>query len=1509
MAVTASGHRRVGGRFSVLAADDEDEDDDRYQPDAPSPSPSDLVCESILAGYTEEQVANSIDGFVPPSDSAWDGLGHNDDERIEVLRQVVHRRTSSSAIRPWKGPIPKVRLPALTLADFIDTWKKVLFRRKNNRSPVSTRPPATILAKTDLRIREAREKRLNLMLGRDGPETASLGPVTTGYMAQLNTLQNPKENRVDSYTSTISTSEHGTVSIVDKDRSARVPDESYIGFPSRAGRARRVPALGLPTMAARAAGNAPSGTQPEHTAALTPVGGTRVTTHRPGDGAHAGARGQPRGGGSGVGTGRGGYGSGPSRGGGGYQGDRNFGQNWNENYGGLGGGRGKWNAGGGPGGGANQWHRPFSLRKETLSKVPWVQTTVRGAVAEVVPLGGIILCPSGRKLVSETYQWAPERLDDHSFQVEFPRREDLQRLLTFGVSRVSGRKFLLEFEECKKPEPQGSRLQKVWIRFSGIPETLLNDFLIVWSLGSLIGKTEKVDMSFTRKRGIARLLVMVLDVEYIPDFAPWSYDGVHYDLDVEVEVDIPPKSNDGDVDMTDRDERDKDQGDTKKDKSSDRSKDSINPSSSSAKENPLFNVVAPSSSATPMATLRLGSFEVTHEIGHLEGAVHLNLGAQQKINKALTNDATVTSAHACMMARQEAMPHNMHDTVVKNDIVDSQHVTSTSQDRYSASTPEDSSSKVRHACMSQDLLGSSALVSSQQTDDDHNTGESNSDRKEHYAAEMQYFPCTPVGSDTLVSLQRTGQDHSSDNPVHETIVCSERNFQAHPQSQVSGEIARAASPGAKRHTTAVGFCDPVRGLCGDRAPHRSVAQLVLFQAAIHRHGEVRGGEAQGTAPDDAVRSRAGASPLEVGLPQMPLQESIKQWQKGFFYVKNADPAQDALNMPLFNIDPPTRLNWAAKTPKPIPEVALICAHLETLEKSGLLDRDLLTTMVTRRILLLQRRPHLVCQMSGRHDPCRLSTKRFTPGAVARRVNLISTTRMDDGGEWSWGMTPFNRFRPPPILFESLQGSLRSPAPDVDMYDASEIEDEGMIESRSDSSAGSENPLESEGTEPSGEYPRPSIVDWTDDDETPSFFSSAAFEEDSDGVEEVSSPPLTRGQRQRAGATAVDEAAGRKGKGATASRPAPKRPALGPPAGTRAGGAKKRRGAGRRQVPMVAGEAEDVEEDTASATERAGWAAANAAQSELETQSKRRWDVDAGKTAVGQSRPSRVKKPVKKREKARHDPFAYARAEEPASEAASKHAPRAEGALPSEPDALAPVDLETIPDSPRAEAAPNALELILDASDAAPDAPGAAHLPPIEEAAPAGMMTEPAAEPAHGAGAIVVPHNGQVAPGAGGRVGSRPMKTSRAANLARARLPAGTALIGVPELVSLFSSGQSKVAQSARMVCGDMERLEARTKELYDAQAQAYNELRTQHLAADGQIAELEVRLGEVATERDALRGVGNQLQEQLALLQTEKRSSRRPAGSSWSRSATCCRRRRPPTLSTWTALRRFISSR
>ncbi|KAE8819935.1 hypothetical protein D1007_02112 [Hordeum vulgare] len=62
-----------------------------------------------------------------------------------------------------------------------------------------------------------------------------------------------------------------------------------------------------------------------------------------------------------------------------------------------------------------------------------------------------------------------------------------------------------------------------------------------------------------------------------------------------------------------------------------------------------------------------------------------------------------------------------------------------------------------------------------------------------------------------------------------------------------------------------------------------------------------------------------------GFPKLPLQDSVKKCQRGFFYVKIVDPLHDFINLPPFPIAPPTaKLNWSSSLPKPIPEVKL-CA--------------------------------------------------------------------------------------------------------------------------------------------------------------------------------------------------------------------------------------------------------------------------------------------------------------------------------------------------------------------------------------------------------------------------------------------------------------------------------------------------------------------------------------------------------------------------------------------------------
>ena len=53
----------------------------------------------------------------------------------------------------------------------------------------------------------------------------------------------------------------------------------------------------------------------------------------------------------------------------------------------------------------------------------------------------------------------------------------------------------------------------------------------------MVGKTERVDMAFTRAHGISRLLVSILDIDFVPDVVKWAYRGQVYSLEIEFEDD------------------------------------------------------------------------------------------------------------------------------------------------------------------------------------------------------------------------------------------------------------------------------------------------------------------------------------------------------------------------------------------------------------------------------------------------------------------------------------------------------------------------------------------------------------------------------------------------------------------------------------------------------------------------------------------------------------------------------------------------------------------------------------------------------------------------------------------------------------------------------------------------------------------------------------------------------------------------------------------------------------
>ena len=84
-----------------------------------------------------------------------------------------------------------------------------------------------------------------------------------------------------------------------------------------------------------------------------------------------------------------------------------------------------------------------------------------------------------------------------------------------------------------------------------------------------------------------------------------------------------------------------------------------------------------------------------------------------------------------------------------------------------------------------------------------------------------------------------------------------------------------------------------------------------------------------------------------------------------------------------------------------------------VQSEGLTGPHLLAAFVTRRVLPLQSRPHLICQMSGQLDPSRMCTKDMPHEEVAFMVNYLANCKLTE--EWQFGKEPYSRAIPPPTV--------------------------------------------------------------------------------------------------------------------------------------------------------------------------------------------------------------------------------------------------------------------------------------------------------------------------------------------------------------------------------------------------------------------------------------------------------------------------------------------------------------
>lgn len=149
--------------------------------------------------------------------------------------------------------------------------------------------------------------------------------------------------------------------------------------------------------------------------------------------------------------------------------------------------------------------------------------------------GGLLLVEQLSRLILENFCWSPNQIEDDVFKDDFLRKEDVARLMVFGIFKVPESPCSLQFDEWSSREPTGIPLHEIWVRFHGALSKPLNDFMEVWSFGSLISKTEKVDMPYTRKRGFTWLLVGVLTIDDVPEYVDWYYKSVGYELHLEIE--------------------------------------------------------------------------------------------------------------------------------------------------------------------------------------------------------------------------------------------------------------------------------------------------------------------------------------------------------------------------------------------------------------------------------------------------------------------------------------------------------------------------------------------------------------------------------------------------------------------------------------------------------------------------------------------------------------------------------------------------------------------------------------------------------------------------------------------------------------------------------------------------------------------------------------------------------------------------------------------------------------
>ncbi|KAM0922597.1 hypothetical protein ACQ4PT_006077 [Festuca glaucescens] len=134
--------------------------------------------------------------------------------------------------------------------------------------------------------------------------------------------------------------------------------------------------------------------------------------------------------------------------------------------------------------------------KPKVDNVKLVKVTVEGDPMSIPEIAECL-----RRIVPvENFQWEIYNFQNNVFRVKFPNKFEAQRMKAFRTYPVPDRASDLIFEDWSALEDPLYMLPEVWLRVRGIPADVRTDFLSLWAVGTLFGKTKEVDMVHTRKR-------------------------------------------------------------------------------------------------------------------------------------------------------------------------------------------------------------------------------------------------------------------------------------------------------------------------------------------------------------------------------------------------------------------------------------------------------------------------------------------------------------------------------------------------------------------------------------------------------------------------------------------------------------------------------------------------------------------------------------------------------------------------------------------------------------------------------------------------------------------------------------------------------------------------------------------------------------------------------------------------------------------------------------------------